>query len=199
MQMWQLTLPMLFVLGLTCFAMGFIALLKQKLYIDSKTKQPTEVSLPIIGKMKTNYPALVFVFVGAAAMYQIYSFKQPDIDAKDDYLIRGRIEISQASTTGESRGGAANLDFSTSIIMPFPSDVSNNQVDSDGTFSVKIKVPRGKEFEDYIQWLQLSGPTHMIGSIIPAEAKKDPRILIRTAPNLREYRMIVDPQFPGVH
>jgi hypothetical protein len=37
----------------------------------------------------------------------------------------------------------------------------------------------------------------MIGSIIPAEAKKDPRILIQSTRNLREYRMTVSPQFPG--
>jgi hypothetical protein len=126
MQMW-LTLPMFFVFGMTCVVMGFFALLKQKLYIDSKTNKATEVSLPIVGKMKTNYPALVFVLVGFAAMYPIYSFKQPDADAKDDYLIKGRIEVIPPSTTGESRGGAGAPDFSTSIIMAFPSDVSDNQ------------------------------------------------------------------------
>jgi len=196
MQMW-LTLPMFFVFGMTCVVMGFFALLKQKLYIDSKTNKATEVSLPIVGKMKTNSPALVFVLVGFAAMYPIYSFKQPDADAKDDYLIKGRIEVIPPTTTGESRGGAAAPDFSTSIIMAFPSDVSDNQVDNDGTFSVKIKVPKGTQFEDHIQALQLSGPTHMIGSIIPAEAKTNPRILIKATPNLREYRMTVSPQFPG--
>jgi hypothetical protein len=198
MQMW-LTLPMFFVFGMTCVVMGFFALLKQKLYIDSKTNKATEVSLPIVGKMKTNYPALVFVLVGFASMYPIYSFKQPDIDAKDDYLVKGRIEISQPSTTGENRGSAASPDFSTSIIMPFPSDVIDSQVESDGTFSMTIKVPKGRTFEDYVQTLQLSGPTHMIGSIIPAEAKNDRTILIRSTPNSREYRMVVNPQFPGGH
>lgn len=53
-----------FLLSLTLFVLGFLALIKQKNYIDSKTNMPTEISIPLIGKLKTNYPALIFVVLG---------------------------------------------------------------------------------------------------------------------------------------
>ena len=56
-----------------CIVLGFIALLKQRLYIDERTQEPTAVELPLFGKLKTNYPALVFVFLGAGlAFYAIH-------------------------------------------------------------------------------------------------------------------------------
>ena len=40
-------------LAALCFLPGFAVLLMQKVYIDSQTNQPTEVELPILGKLKT--------------------------------------------------------------------------------------------------------------------------------------------------
>ena len=54
----------LFGLGISILLiiLGFIALLKQKTYIDSKTQQPTKIKLPFFGEMITNFPALIFIF-----------------------------------------------------------------------------------------------------------------------------------------
>lgn len=52
--------------------LGFIALLKQRTYIDADTKQPTEIEVPIFGKLKSNYPALIFVFLGFDASIFAY-------------------------------------------------------------------------------------------------------------------------------
>ena len=46
-------------LGALCVLLGFVALLSSKIYIDDKTNAPTEVELPIIGKLKSNCPALL--------------------------------------------------------------------------------------------------------------------------------------------
>jgi hypothetical protein len=48
--------------------LGLVALLKQKTYLDSKTGQPTQIEIPLIGKMKTNYPALIFVFLAVVVL-----------------------------------------------------------------------------------------------------------------------------------
>jgi hypothetical protein len=55
---------------LPCLA-GFIMVVggmwliwKEKIYIDRETKEPIEIELPIIGKLKTNIPALVLFVIG---------------------------------------------------------------------------------------------------------------------------------------
>ena len=59
----------IYLLAGLCFVLGFVALLKQKTYIDSQTNQPTEIELPFVGKLTTNYPALGFVFIGGRDGY----------------------------------------------------------------------------------------------------------------------------------
>ena len=44
--------------------LGFIALLTQRIYVDTNTQKTIQMEIPILGKMKTNYPALAFVFLG---------------------------------------------------------------------------------------------------------------------------------------
>jgi hypothetical protein len=191
MQMWHLILPMFFIFSMTCLALGFVALLKQKLYIDSKTNQLTEVDLPIVGKMRTNYPALVFVIAGCAAMFPVYSMYQAASDDKEDYLITGKVEIDRATTTGESRRNAASLNFAAGIIVPFPTDTNIAHVERNGGFSFTIKVPKGKKFEEQIQTLQLNHPD-LIGSINTGAALNNPRALIQSTQNSRDYRLLVE-------
>ena len=54
--------------------LGFIALLTQKIYIDTDTKQLTQIDIPMVGKMKTNYPALIFLFLGI--FLAVYAFSR---------------------------------------------------------------------------------------------------------------------------
>ncbi|MGH2508312.1 MAG: hypothetical protein ACRDHZ_13055, partial [Ktedonobacteraceae bacterium] len=55
-------------IGAILIFLGFIALLSQKIYIDHRTNKATEIDVPILGKMKANYPALIFVFLGCAVV-----------------------------------------------------------------------------------------------------------------------------------
>ena len=66
-----------------------MALLKQKTYIDSESKEPTEVELSFLGKIKTNYPALVFVFLGFAAAF--FAFQKSGIKEKVRWTIQGQL------------------------------------------------------------------------------------------------------------
>jgi hypothetical protein len=43
---------------------GMWLIWKEKIYIDRETKQPIEIELPIIGKLKTNVPALALFVIG---------------------------------------------------------------------------------------------------------------------------------------
>jgi len=47
---------------------GIWLIYKQKIYIDSETKQPTEFDLPFFGKLKTNTPALGLFFFGCVLL-----------------------------------------------------------------------------------------------------------------------------------
>jgi hypothetical protein len=57
---WALTL------GTLGFLLGLIALLTSRIYIDKASNSTVEVDVPLLGKLKGNYPALVFVLLGGA-------------------------------------------------------------------------------------------------------------------------------------
>ena len=78
----------IYLLAGLCFVLGFVALLKQKTYIDSQTNQPTEIELPFVGKLKSNFPALVFVVVGAFLAYSGWSKPPTDlVRCYNDFLL----------------------------------------------------------------------------------------------------------------
>ena len=56
-------------LGTLSILLGFIALLSQNIYLHPETKDLTEVEVPILGRLRTNYPALVFVLLGFSLIY----------------------------------------------------------------------------------------------------------------------------------
>ena len=49
--------------------MGFIALLKSKIYLDQDTKEKVQIDIPIFGKFKSNVPSLAFLFLGAFLLW----------------------------------------------------------------------------------------------------------------------------------
>jgi hypothetical protein len=65
-------------------------LLKQKTHVDSSTNQPTEVKIPILGRLNTNYPSLVFVFLGFFAA--MYAFKEFRVKEKVQWTIKSKFE-----------------------------------------------------------------------------------------------------------
>lgn len=50
--------------GLVMVVGGIWLLYKEKIYIDSESKQVTEIEIPMVGKFKTNLPALVLFGLG---------------------------------------------------------------------------------------------------------------------------------------
>lgn len=51
----------------------------RRIYFDSKTKRLTEVQLPIFGKIKTQAPAIVLIFVGAFLVVYPLTRARPDM------------------------------------------------------------------------------------------------------------------------
>lgn len=60
----------------------------QKTYIDSQTNEPTEIELPLIGRLRSNFPALVFVVVGALLAYAGWSKPPADL-GEEPWTITG--------------------------------------------------------------------------------------------------------------
>ncbi len=54
-----------FAIATLLIVLGFIALLTQKVYLDSTTQQPITIEVPFVGKMAANVPSLAFVFFGS--------------------------------------------------------------------------------------------------------------------------------------
>ena len=131
------------ILSALSFALGFVALLCTKIYVfDKGTNQATEVQMPLIGKMKTNYPALVFVAVGAVLAadalkqhYQFVSQQQPVL-----WNIKGRLQ-QPAHDIKDWRWGELRL------IALGP----NVQIKQNGEYEINVQIPAGKTFESAVQ------------------------------------------------
>src|SRR5207248_1160733 len=79
-----------FGIAILSIILGFIALLSQKIYLDPATNQPAEVEVPLLGKIKTNYPALVFVFLGAVLAFGTFQKAFPP--AKEEWTLHRTFE-----------------------------------------------------------------------------------------------------------
>jgi hypothetical protein len=128
--------------------LGFIALLTQKKYIDKASdKVTTEVDVPGFGKMKTNFPALVFVFLGfGLAVYVLHSAQTLDQGSEDvDWLITGQFKSTDTNRVWLTQ----NLGLQQSPIIPYISAES-------GQFQLTVPIPRGLKFEDKYNYITYS-------------------------------------------
>ena len=84
--------------------LGFIALLTQKIYIDPETKKPTvDVEIKFLGKLKTNVPALAFVFLGIALA--VFAYSRPK---QVDWTLQGQL-IDEENKIVDFRTGTLKL------------------------------------------------------------------------------------------
>jgi hypothetical protein len=120
--------------------LGFIALLSQKIYVDETTKQPTEVEVPFLGKIKSNYPALVFVFLGAVLAFGAFQKSYPP--EKEEWTLKGQF----APPTGEAVDPTSSLDLSPVS--------EQTQIDDKGIFQIKVRIPRGTSLEDAFETVE---------------------------------------------
>ena len=121
-------------LSIISVILGFIALVKQKTYIDQETLNPTEVEVPLFGKLKTNYPSLAFVFLGFALAFYIVSSCQ---NMTDMWQIKGRF-ISDNP----------NQEWSPACLNLEPRPVKEEIDRLTGEFDFTLEIPSGEKFED---------------------------------------------------
>ena len=137
--------PTYALLGFAVLALvlGFVALLKQKTYIDSATNQPTELELPLFGKLKTNYPALVFVFLACGLAWRVGEKLEA---GKEEWSITGSFRADSAAPAWEQ---------GTLTVFPtaFRAEITNR-----GTFRITANLPRGATFEDVVDYIDFSHP-----------------------------------------
>ncbi len=167
--------------------LGFVALLTQKIYIDSSTNQPTDVDIPFFGKLKTNYPALIFVFLGFAMAYATLNKCYPI--GKTQWVITGSFKAPDGKNIRWEQGSGVVI----------PSDYRMD-VNKDGVFEIDALIEEGKQFEDVIERIVY---THNCGSqsVVPKAEydayKGGKESLIKSVTkSTREYRPIPITLYP---
>ncbi len=124
--------------------LGFIALIMQKTYIDSETRQPTEIVIPFLGKMRSNFPALVFVLLGFLLAFKATPPPEPPLV---DWAVYGSFSIPEGS----------NFDPDCVSIAADPWNFVP-EVGQKGTFVIRTKIPEGKDFEDVFETIHFDHP-----------------------------------------
>ncbi len=184
-------------LGILSIVLGFVALLTQKIYLDAKTQKMISLNVPILGKMKTNYPALVFVVLGFGLSFYVLEKaftispqpQQPPERHKIEWTITGSFEdpgINDWRTRGE-----------LSFVPPGMRQVITDH----GGFKISLDLDEGKTFEDQIQTITFTHPDRPDTVIYPrdeyaAYMKNDPSSKLKKATeNVRIYKPIKLAQF----
>jgi hypothetical protein len=176
----------MYILAALCFVLGVIALMKQKTYIDKETNQPTEVEIPIIGKLKTNYPALVFVVIGgvlAAIPWWKSSPVQVDL-GKEEWVLSG--------TLRSPPGKSVQWESGVLTVLPKGFDCIPNP---SGTFEIVGRIQKDKNIEDAVTAINYTNGKFSCNIFIADEYRKfkeGKASLIEEAGNkYRKYKPVV--------
>jgi len=170
-------------LGSLLALLGFIALLTSKFYVAGKSQ--VEVQVPFLGKMKGNYPALVFVFLGVGLA--VYALKTNADEQKAKQTVESafvakkaeyekEIERLKSKNPGEAdwiiKGQflappGKHIDWEKGVLTYFPGSTTIN-MDRGGRYEIRLKISRGTDFEHYVQRFNY---TNDLGSIdiVPEE------------------------------
>lgn len=139
----MLILTFAFGLSVLLIVLGFVALLKQKTYLDAATQQPVQVEIPVIGKVKTNYPALIFVLLGFAMGWSAFEKSFPP--RKAEWTVKGTFK-NPSTNKVEWKAGTLTLT---------PSDLNTTLYDQ-GSFEMTALIDEGKSIEDVYETLDFS-------------------------------------------
>jgi len=158
--------------------LGFIALLKQKTYIDSKTQMPTKIKLPFFGEMVTNFPALIFIFCAFIVLYT--TIQKSQLRGKTDWTIEGFIANPEDTT----------IDWRKSELRIKPTSVIADEIDSNGYFFIEVSIDNGKLLEDEIEWIKYSNPYGTM-NLYPQKAANGDSVskLEEKTPTSRKYKI----------
>lgn len=148
----MMSIPITCIFGLSALSLvfGFIALLAQKTYIDTNSQQQTEIEVPILGKMKTNFPALVFVFLGIGLPLVALHYLKPVT-----WTISGKFTYN----------GGEDIAWQDGTLAVSPASFKA-KVEPDGRFTIEADIEEGKTFEEAVKIIDYSHPRGSI-QIIP--------------------------------
>lgn len=141
---------------------GFVALLKQKSYVDTKSRKVTAVEVPFFGKLRTNYPALVFVFVGGIFGYLS---SKTSIQTSKDYWTATK----PMTVDGQLKSDTNIADWSSTEITVIPSSLQFQSVTPQGHFRVELQIPQWQPFNKYLAAVSFQYQT-LAGLISPGSA-----------------------------
>ncbi len=158
--------------------LGFIALLTQKIYIDPETKKPTvDVEIKFLGKLKTNVPALAFVFLGIALA--VFAYSRPK---QVDWTLQGQL-IDEENKI---------VDFRTGTLKLIPGDSA--EVTKLGRFDIRIKSEEGQKIEDVIEAIDYSHDDGSVSIVLKKEyeayQKQQPSLIKSATKSFREYKPV---------
>lgn len=169
----------MYALAALSFVLGFAALFMQKNYIDSRSNQVTEIELPLVGKLKTNYPALVFVMVGFALAVVVWM--NPRDLGEEEWTITGSMKLPESEKVKWEEGSI--------VVLPRGFQGAPEKT---GTFTISGHIPKGKKFEDVASTIMYSHPDVSGHIDVLQEYRKyvarDPTTLLKNADNrIRDY------------
>jgi hypothetical protein len=150
------TAPMYIAAGIAVLmiVLGFVALLKQKVYLDNETKQPVSFEIPFVGKMTANVPALAFVFLGfALAVYGIQRYAHKEVK----WMITGTLKPDKPVANWQG-----------TRLRVFPIDVDAKVDPATGRFNFELLIPEGQTFEGLVGKMYFDaefGGTELVPSI----------------------------------
>jgi hypothetical protein len=128
--------------------LGFVALLTQKIYIDKDTKQKIDFSIPLFGKIKTNYPALIFTILGFWLIYYVTDKCYPP--KQINWVLEGYL-ISEDS-----------IKFDEGTLYVHPSNIVNSISENPGTkgkFRIDLRVDENKSIEEAVEYISYDHDT----------------------------------------
>lgn len=115
--------------------LGFWALLKQKTYMDVKTNEIVDIEIPFFGKIKSQYPSLIIIFLSFGLV--LYLLSQGNEIRKKTWDISGQFVSNEINKSWDVNG-----------LSIHPCDI-NPTLDKDtGVFKFSLEIEEGKSFED---------------------------------------------------
>lgn len=155
-------LLMMYGIAILLIVCGFAALLLQKTYVNEDgAGTQTEIDLPFFGKLKTNYPALIFVLLGCAAAY--YTFE----NRAREWVITGTLELPDDPELADLQG--SGFSWNKGTFTTFPSKYAP-RIDRDGSFELRIEVAGAGALENFIKELMYDHPEASTHVPLDAEA-----------------------------
>ena len=134
----------MYIISSLSIILGFIALLTQKIYIDPKTNKPTSIKIPFFGEMITNFPALVFLFVGGGlALFTFNKSYPPPPPKQVIWKLSGSFE--------KPKGYCGNLNWKEGTLVLIPNTVISSEIKTNGIYFINVQADEGKNIEDIFE------------------------------------------------